>query len=185
MARVTLSQVIDVCCKCLDGLYVFCLRLYMDGTIWNFSLDHNFFVPCFLVVGQHPYFPQKSLYLIVRLYRCETWTYFSSITLFLFTYASSLFSCVLYCPVFQIPPLFLHVLAIFASFLFNCFFLYVFLKPFLFAVPFMGSYVDDILKVNQMNIITRKLLLWLCLMNFACCIIGNCILDHCVDPCSF
>ena len=148
-------------------VFICVLLNVLPGWSETILLVHGFLCRVFLWLINITIFPLKLLYLIVCHYRCETSTHFSSITLFRFTYALSLFSCVLYCPVFQIPPLFLHVLVIFASFLFNCFFLYVFLQPFLFAVPFIGSYVVDILKVNQTYIITRKLLLWLCLVNFA------------------
>jgi hypothetical protein len=101
----------------------------------------------FLWLINIPIFPLKSLYLIVCRYRCETSTHFSSITLFFpYTYALGLFSCVHYCHLFQILPLVLQALAIFASFLFICFFLYVFLQLLLFSVLFSGSYAVDILK---------------------------------------
>lgn len=97
---------------------------------------------------------------------------FPPLPCFFFTYALGLFSCVHYCHLFQILPLILQALAIFASFLFICFFLFVVLQLLLFSVLFSGSYVFDILK-GRSNTYCKKLLLWLRWMNFVCYICGN------------
>lgn len=136
------------CWKCLDGIYLcvllkvlrrwYCLKLLVWAIIfcavfscgWSTSLFSHW-NPCIW------------LFVVIGVKLAHT---FPPLPCFFFTYALGLFSCVHYCHLFQILPLVLQALAIFASFLFICFFLYVFLQLLLFSVLFSGSYVVDILK---------------------------------------